>query len=319
MSEPAPPLPPASPEQPGRARGKRLVRWVGLALVALSLIFVVARVAEHLGQFRAHMGTVGIASATLAVVAFTVSQLLLSTAWYLLVRWQGIHTLRARDAHLLCGRAQISKYIPGNVFQYVARHLAFRRLGVQDGSLVLAAAYETLSFVVAAGLLTLTGLPFYARSSSVISPPLAVLLSFLAVLVLLFLVRFGRPLLQLIGRAPPEGVDLRVGQVLSVVPLYVLFLGFSGSLAMLLYSAASGSSPLNVAVIPAYALAWLSGYVVPGASGGLGIREATLLVLLGDNPNALFVALGMRVITTLGDILWFAASSLLAQLQPTRA
>jgi len=132
---------------------------------------------------------------------------------------------------------------------------------------------------------------------------------------LLGLVRFGRPLLKLVGRAPPVGADIRVSQVLCVVPLHAVFLSLSGCLALALYRSSGTDSGLGLAVIPAYSLAWLCGYVVPGASGGFGIREATLLVLLGDNPQGLFVSIGMRVITTLGDVLWFVASSLVAQLQ----
>jgi hypothetical protein len=36
-----------------------------------------------------------------------------------------------------------------------------------------------------------------------------------------------------------------------------------------------------------------------------------LLVVLGDTPASLFTALAMRVVTTLGEVLWFAVSSLI--------
>ncbi|HEY6727125.1 MAG TPA: hypothetical protein VI197_23990 [Polyangiaceae bacterium] len=321
MPEPQPsgipaPEPPANDAaSPQNKRAKAVVRFGGSLLVVVSLAFVAQRLSQHLGVFAEHFEEVSIALMAGGLLAFTTSQLLLSSAWYLLLRWQGARSIRAADCHVLCGRAQISKYIPGNVFQYVARHLAFRRLGVSDGSLMLAVAYETLSFVIAAGLLVALGLPFFARQSSVISPPLAALAGLVAIVVLAGIVRFGRPLLKLVGRAPPEGSDLRVTQVLSVVPLYAAFLSLSGCLALALHRSAGGDGTLGLAVIPAYSLAWLCGYIVPGASGGFGIREATLLVLLGDNPQGLFVAIGMRIITTLGDVLWFAVSSLVARFQ----
>lgn len=319
MPEPQPsamtaPEPPATDAAP-RNKRKAAIRIAGTLLVVVSLVFVAQRLSQHLSVFTEHFEEVSLTLMAGGLFAFTFSQLLLSSAWYLLLRWQGARSIRAADCHVLCGRAQISKYIPGNVFQYVARHLAFRRLGVSDGSLMLAVAYETLSFVIAAGLLVALGLPLFARHSSVISPPLAAFVGLAAIVVLLGLVRFGRPLLKLVGRAPPEGADIRVTQVLSVVPLYVAFLSVSGCLALALYRSAGGDAALGLAVIPAYSLAWLCGYVVPGASGGFGIREATLLVLLGDNPQGLFVSIGMRIITTLGDVLWFAVSSLVAQFQ----
>lgn len=296
-----------------KRRAKLAVRFAGLLLVLVSLAFVVQRLSQHLGVFSDHFEEVSLSLMVGGLLVFTSSQLLLSTAWFLLLRWQGVRSVGAIDCHVLCGRAQISKYIPGNVFQYVARHLAFRRLGVSDGSLMLAVAYETLSFVIAAGLLVALGLPFFASEASVISPRLAALVGLVAILVLVAMVRFGRPLLRLVGRAPPDGTDIRVTQVLSVVPLYAIFLSLSGCLALALHRSAGGEATLGLAVIPAYSLAWLCGYVVPGASGGFGIREATLLVLLGDDPQGLFVSIGMRLITTSGDVLWFALSSLVDQ------
>lgn len=303
----------------GRVRTQRLVRGVGILLVLLSLGFVGQRLYQHLAAFLRQFGQAGWLLILLGLLVFTSSQLLLSLAWHLLLRWQGVRDLRALDSHVLFGRAQISKYIPGNVFQYVARHLAFRRLGVADGTLLFATAYETLSFVVAAGLLAALGLPFYARHEDVISPPIAALASVVAAAGLLGLVRFGRPLLKLVGRLPSPSTDIRVTQVLAIVPLHGAFVATSGCLAALLFLAVGGDSSLAPTVVFAYALAWLSGYVVPGASGGIGIREATLLVLLGDTPQALFVALGMRVITTLGEVVWFFASTLIAHLQRSKS
>jgi hypothetical protein len=41
-------------------------------------------------------------------------------------------------------------------------------------------------------------------------------------------------------------------------------------------------------------------------------------MMLGDNAQGLFVAIGMRLVTTLGDLLWFAVSSLVAHFGPAR-
>ena len=137
---PIPEQPSKGETAPRKKRAKGVVRVVGILLVLVSLAFVGQRLAQHLGTFSDQFDDVSWALMAVGLVLFTASQLLLSSGWYLLLRWQGAKELRASDCHVLCGRAQISKYIPGNVFQYVARHLAFRRLGVSDGSLMLAAA-----------------------------------------------------------------------------------------------------------------------------------------------------------------------------------
>jgi hypothetical protein len=55
------------------------------------------------------------------------------------------------------------------------------------------------------------------------------------------------------------------------------------------------------------AAAWLGGFVVPGAPAGLGVREAILtagLELAGYGSTALTVAIGYRLITLAGDVIF---------------
>jgi hypothetical protein len=58
----------------------------------------------------------------------------------------------------------------------------------------------------------------------------------------------------------------------------------------------------------AYAIAWLTGYITPGAPAGLGVRDSILVaalgVLYGPGP-ALGMTIIMRVVTTIGDALGF--------------
>ena len=53
------------------------------------------------------------------------------------------------------------------------------------------------------------------------------------------------------------------------------------------------------------AICWLGGFLVVGAPGGLGVREALFLGILGPlvgEAPALVSALTFRVATTLGDV-----------------
>ena len=57
------------------------------------------------------------------------------------------------------------------------------------------------------------------------------------------------------------------------------------------------------------AMAWWLGFVAPGSSAGVGVREAVLVLTLEPHlagDGALLVALALRLITTFGDLLFFA-------------
>ena len=67
------------------------------------------------------------------------------------------------------------------------------------------------------------------------------------------------------------------------------------------------------------ALAWIVGYVVPGAPGGLGLREAVLV--LGMSPvvgeaEAMAIALAYRLVTVVADAILAACGLLLSAKLP---
>jgi hypothetical protein len=73
--------------------------------------------------------------------------------------------------------------------------------------------------------------------------------------------------------------------------------------------AGAGSQALGpLTSLSTLALAWVAGFVVPGASAGIGVREAVLILALNGALGAeasTAVALMLRVVTTIGDAVWF--------------
>lgn len=53
-----------------------------------------------------------------------------------------------------------------------------------------------------------------------------------------------------------------------------------------------------------FALAWVLGFLAPGAPAGLGVREGALAFLLAgsvDDQRVLTLILAMRIVTVMGD------------------
>jgi glycosyltransferase 2 family protein len=68
--------------------------------------------------------------------------------------------------------------------------------------------------------------------------------------------------------------------------------------------------------------AWVLGFVVPGAPGGVGVREAVMIVLLEPTigqADSVALALIYRISTTAGDALFALAGLTLQRLGPTAA
>jgi hypothetical protein len=269
----------------------------GLLCAAAATLLIMRGIAlrDSIGE---RLSQISVAAFASALGLYLVGSLLLGAAWIVLVRVaSGAH---ARARPLLRGhlRAQVAKYLPGNVFHFAYRHVAARREGLSHAALAAALGLEAALLLAAAALIALgvaadprlESLVPWARRSVALVPLLAVVawiaLSYVAP-------RFGVPRAPMSRRAP--GLAL------------VLAIDFA---FFLLAGAALRTLHTQPDVLPFGAwcgwlsLAWIVGYVTPGAPAGIGLREAVLVLglspALGDS-EALALALLYRLVTTIAD------------------
>lgn len=289
----------------GRARGRRLGRWLGGLALALSFAFIGVRLwqggAWDLLRPRLEL----LLLATLAgALLYGLSGLLLSAAWR-----QILATERppgpAASYHAVYGRTQIAKYLPGNCFHFVGRQVLGRALAHSQAALALASLLEAVLLVtVAAGLALPLAVERLGPAWSLV--PLAGAAAALAL-------AFATPRLLPArgwwgaGAAADRGSRLPSARLLRALALQVAFFATAGGVLWVLAAAAAGSSaaaPGPLTCVGALALAWAAGFVVPGAAAGIGVREAVLMIALDGAlaPEAgAAVALALRLVTTLGD------------------
>jgi hypothetical protein len=99
--------------------------------------------------------------------------------------------------------------------------------------------------------------------------------------------------------------------VLQAGLLHAAFFVFAGLILWGLAAAirAPGAPALAPSTaVSALAMPWWAGFVVPGSSAGVGVREAVLVLTLEPHlpgDGALLLALALRPVTTFGDLLFF--------------
>lgn len=283
-------------------------RLAGLAVVAAALVFLGRELAAQwpaLGAWRPSRG----ALATLAGLAlvYAAALLLLAEGWHRIVGHYGPEP-RARTVFAFTV-SQVARYLPGNVAHLLGRALYLRGGPVGDGDLARATLAEIATtpagaLVVLAALAPLVDAaalgpwPGAARAGLMAAPVLA-LAAWLVV---------GR----LFPRLPGPGA-LALPVALAAAFMGVLagvFVAVMGLVAAPVGPA--GAPPLATAATLAAAalVAWVAGYATPGAPGGLGAREAVLVLLLGPvsaPADLLLATVLLRVVTTLGELVCFAA------------
>lgn len=259
----------------------------------------------------------------LSLPLYVLTALAGAIAWTLAFRSTGEHLPLATGirVHLV---SQIGKYVPGNVGHFVGRLglLKLKNYSVARGGVSI--VLEILWMIGAAAVFSVyalfTGALSVVERANDVADWLPVLVLGLALLVpnLMILVFNHLPeaLRRSLGftgkiRRPPESV------VLGCYALYFFNFVLNGLVLIAGFYWLFGAPPSDpILVISLYSTAWLLGFLLPGAPGGIGVREAVFLLLLGGiygQGIAAAMAIIMRIISSLGDLAAFGLGFLMSR------
>ncbi len=291
----------------------RLSRFGGYGIVAAACVFVGARLIDSgIGAAVAENGAALLASVAAGSVLYASAGILLAVAWIRLLGWCGAEPPAARSGVAIYARTQIAKYLPGNVFHFLGRHIAGRALGLGHTPMVCAVWFETVTLVSAAAVLSLVGLAIWGSFGT---PRLFPLLA--AALALALVAPFAMATLlpkisRLTGqRMPADGLRTLAAGIIVPYLLYLAFFAAAGAILWLqAFHIEATAIPLLPAIVSIAAGAWILGFLTPGAAAGIGVREALLIAGLSDGlglENAALIAIAFRCATLTGDMVFFLA------------
>ncbi|MBD2164078.1 flippase-like domain-containing protein [Calothrix membranacea FACHB-236] len=198
-------------------------------------------------------------------------------------------------------KTNIAKYLPGNIWHHYGRIVAAKNATGSTGAATLSVVLEPLLMAAAALIIVLVfGTQLTAANTNI----LLLILQFLCLAVVLCALHpwFLNPAINFVHKLKAKKLDRQASDSSSnfrierypIRPLLgeLGFLGLRGA-GFILTLFALG--PLSADQIPlllgAFSLAWLLGFVVPGAPGGLGVFEATAIALLQNHfPAAVVIS-----------------------------
>ncbi|RAK66505.1 lysylphosphatidylglycerol synthase domain-containing protein [Phenylobacterium kunshanense] len=293
-----------------------LVRWGGRAIVVVALIFLAWKAREHWAVLSTWSPTPRTAGLLFACsVAYGVGMMFIGESWHQILSGVAEGRLSRFVTWPSFGVTQVAKYLPGNVFHYVGRHVWLKQQGVTHRAALTATAWEVVLMAsTALGVAALLLMFWPIEIASLPAATVSLAASAVAAVLLLVLI-----LVQVAGRRISRLQPFVPAQTALVLSPFALlgFFGLQGTVFYLLFHAVDATPVVAVAAIAN--LAWLVGYATPGAPGGIGSREALLVAMitpLAGPSNALILAALFRLVTTLGDFVCFALSSLVARAAP---
>lgn len=289
---------------------KAATKLAGVVIVSVALVFVARQlVSGHVAHLLVAQGPLILAALLAGVVVYTLGTFVLAAAWHGL-----LGNLSFGEAMSLYGRSQIAKYVPGNIAHFAWRHALGRAANMGHTELAGVAVLEFLSLIAAATTFALVGsavLGVAADVPTLLGMQGTTRIMLLAAGAVLAACGAGWTLRRR-GRWP----TIPWSQLARSYGLHLLFFAMCGLILLGVASAVKGPEPLPglLPTVSIAALAWLAGFVTPGASAGIGVREACLILLLkpslGPDAAAL-AAVVYRIVTILGDVACFGFATVL--------
>jgi hypothetical protein len=278
----------------GTPRYRFALNVMGGCLGLAGIVFVAVRLAQQTSEIKQYnfAQTQVVLFSTLAVV-YGAANTFIAAGWYCILKRLGL-TVSWKASFVTYGVSQLAKYVPGNIFQFVGRQALGVSAGMPGGKLARSAFIEIGFLVIAAVLLAV-------QAARLWLPQLSESVAYSATLILASLC-----FLLLIVR---KEALLSVTLLLNM--LFFMTAGVVFWAILTLLAGLTNAADAIPTVSSAFILAWLLGFLTPGAPAGIGIREYVILISLSgiaSEPLLLLAVVISRVTTMVGDLVFYLAA-----------
>jgi hypothetical protein len=307
----------------------RILQIIGALMSVTGFLFVVANIAAAGPADLTDLPIDRLAAILcLSIVFYTALLISVSKGFVHLLEMGGVRFVTFEQALVVWGKANIAKYLPSNLLHFAGRQVLGAAYRWPQTSVALATVLEiAIQVVVPASLVIL--LLAAARRLDVVADVLWLMPLIIAAGIALGLALLHKHLWRHVDRFLPSILKVQLGNrpfraILLATIWYALFFVGMCLVVTALYSLSESSNGYRDLLIlnAIFLISWIIGFVVPGAPGGIGVREGSFAVLGGiffPVESLVLVAFLMRFVTLAGEALFFFLAAWLARVEPITA
>ncbi|WP_242984729.1 hypothetical protein [Clostridium taeniosporum] len=263
-------------------------------------------------------------------VISAISILLVTNAWANILNFIEYKDVSKSTLSSVYIKANIAKYLPGNVMNLIGRNVMAGKLGFKQTNITISTIIEIIFFAFTTIILSLifsihkikyiiSIIYQYINFSFIIS---IIIIIFILLIVITVYKKYIYVKTDKYIKQIKKFITLDFAKLsIKLFILYALYFFILGCLLVIVIN-----NVLNIkinlydasSIIGFYVLSFFIGYITPGAPGGIGIRDTVIIVLLSSvvgTSVAIISSLIHRIITIVGDIIIFLFSYIIFRKQ----
>lgn len=293
---------------------KKNIKWIGNVFTILAIVFLIKKMLSINVEYSSLLTTSNIFYLTVFSTLYGFHIYMVCISWKTIVYIITQKKVKFSSASLVLCKANLLKYIPGNVFQYVGRNDLAVKEDLKHADVALATMIDIIMNIL--GVFFLAVLCYSSGAIILLEEYGTNLLK--AGLVLLFIVIIAVGIIYRFFKAKCKQFIFKIRvfftkkNILYIIAclMYYFFWGiFTGFIFIGVLTQIVGISldfHQSRIILGAFLLSWILGFIMPGAPGGIGIREASLTLMLNSFSNVESILFGIviyRIVNVFGDLI----------------
>ena len=289
---------------------KFVIKVIGNLLMIAALIFIIHRIWIMKIDWSYLLRPKILLYIFAFILVYIVYIYFLAFAWKLILQIWTVKKIPYLSTLGVYCKANLEKYIPGNIMQFVGRNIYGEKLGLSQLQLALSSVIEIILTLFTGAILCLPMISTTLLKWLInyhINIYLWIIIGTLTLLGIMICIMIFRK--NVIISSILYLFLQKQFWILCFILIFLYSLGMIVNafiLVVLINDVISISFRQIPLLISAYIGSWLVGYVFPGSPGGLGVRESILLFILSKtfpSQSILIAIVIQRLISILGDIL----------------
>lgn len=295
----------------------KIVKYIGYFITLAAFIFIGKSLMSMNFNTRYITNPVyAIVLGTILSFGYAIVVYISSYAWKTTLEFINMGKIPLLDIVKVYVKSNIGKYLPGNVMHFAGRNILAGKLGFKQLDIAFCSIIEIVMLIITDCILSFI-FAFKSFKKVLISllsnnnHQLIYIIFLIAVLAVAILIYILIKKTNFINNYKQFFTIDFFKLLCKLFCIYSITLIIPGLFLIVIFRVVLGCSitpSISMIIISAYTISWVSGFVVPGAPGGIGVRESVFILILNttySNDIVLLASIFLRITSVLGDLIAF--------------